>query len=101
MMLLSPFALCIIRTLVEKRRGRRPMCSIPRRHDRFIRKLLVMFGMPALLFLLVPQLAEAHSQLPFHAQYDHSNPPANARLPSGYSLTRVQVWFTEQVDPNF
>jgi copper transport protein len=77
------------------------MCSIPRWQKRFICKLLVTFGMVLLVFLLVPLLAEAHPQLPFHAQYDHSNPPANARLPSGHPPTRVQVWFTEQVDPNF
>jgi copper transport protein len=85
----------------QERRERKPMCSIPRRQKRFIRKLLVSFGMVLPLFLLVPFLVEAHPQLPFHAQYDHSNPPANARLSSGHPPTQVQVWFTEQVDPNF
>ncbi|HEY4036033.1 MAG TPA: copper resistance protein CopC [Ktedonobacteraceae bacterium] len=77
------------------------MVSISRRHIGFMHTFIVTFAMALLLFLLVPLFTEAHSQLPFHAQYDHSDPPANARLPSGHPPTQVQVWFTEQVDPNF
>jgi copper transport protein len=36
-----------------------------------------------------------------HAQYDHSLPAANARLPSGHPPPMVQVWFTEQIEPAF
>jgi copper transport protein len=36
-----------------------------------------------------------------HAQYDHSVPAANARLASGHPPASVQVWFTEQVEPDF
>jgi copper transport protein len=49
----------------------------------------------ACLFLFVPLRAEAH------AQYDHSDPASNARLPGGHSPLRVQVWFTEEVEPAF
>lgn len=51
-----------------------------------------------LLLLLAPQQAQARAA---HAQYDHSSPAANARLPSGSVLSLVQVWFTETIDPNF
>lgn len=74
---------------------------IQRQHNGFIQKLIVTFGIALCLFLLVPLLVQAHQDLPLHAEYDHSDPPANARLPSGHPPTRVQVWFTEQVDPNF
>jgi copper transport protein len=77
------------------------MYFIPGRRKRFICKPFVPLSMVILLFLLFPFFTEAHPQFPFHAQYDHSNPPANARLPSGHSPTLVQVWFTEQVDPSF
>jgi copper transport protein len=46
----------------------------------------------------VPQQAFA---MGLHAQYDHSNPASNARLPSGKPPKQVQVWFTETVDPHF
>ncbi len=36
-----------------------------------------------------------------HAGYDHSSPPANASLPTGQMPERVQVWFTERVEPRF
>ncbi len=62
---------------------------------------MLMVGMALLLLLLVPLHAKAHSQVPLHAQYDHSDPPTNTRLPSGHPPTHVQVWFTEHVDPNF
>jgi copper transport protein len=56
----------------------------------------------AFLFLAcivgVPQQAFA---MVLHAQYDHSNPASNARLPSGEPPKQVQVWFTETVDPHF
>ncbi len=77
------------------------MYSIQRQRRDFIHKLLAAFSLALLLFLFAPLLAMAHLLLPFHAQYDHSDPPANARLPSGHPPTHVQVWFTEQVDPNF
>ncbi|GLV56055.1 copper resistance protein [Dictyobacter sp. S3.2.2.5] len=45
--------------------------------------------------------AFASPTLAWHAQYDHSNPAANAHLPAGQSPTFVQVWFTETIDPHF
>ncbi|HLG75270.1 MAG TPA: copper resistance protein CopC [Ktedonobacteraceae bacterium] len=36
-----------------------------------------------------------------HAQYDHSNPPANAHMPSGHPPAHVEVWFTEHIEPAF
>jgi copper transport protein len=36
-----------------------------------------------------------------HAQYDHSNPAANAHLPSGHPPTHIEVWFTEHIEPAF
>jgi copper transport protein len=77
------------------------MYSIPRQQRNFIRKLLVALSLALIFCPFAPLLAKAHQLLPFHAEYDHSDPPANARLPSGHPPTRVQVWFTEQVDPNF
>jgi copper transport protein len=53
------------------------------------------------LCLLLTQKAQAHSVLALHAQYDHSNPAANARLPAGKPPASVQVWFTETIDPHF
>ena len=52
--------------------------------------LLLGFGL-----VYHPQAAQAH------ANYDHSEPAANATVPSGQSPAQVQVWFTEQVEPNF
>ena len=36
-----------------------------------------------------------------HAQYDHSNPAANATLPAGQPPSQVEVWFSERVEPKF
>lgn len=47
---------------------------------------------------VAPTRVEARS---LHAQYDHSVPAANARLASGHPPASVQVWFTEQVEPDF
>src|SRR5689334_7259526 len=58
-------------------------------------RLVALFSIVVLFVLLLPYSAEAH------AQYDHSDPPANARLASGQMPARVQVWFTEHIDPNF
>jgi copper transport protein len=86
---------------IGKRRVRRSTPSRPIGHSNWTRKLYATFGLALLAFLLLPLLAQAHPQLPFHAQYDRSDPPANAKLPGGHPPTRVQVWFTEQIDPNF
>ncbi|EFH86568.1 copper resistance protein CopC [Ktedonobacter racemifer DSM 44963] len=48
-----------------------------------------------LIFLLHPLPALAH------AQYDHSDPAANATLPSGQPPAQVKVWFTERIEPAF
>ncbi|MBE3559436.1 MAG: CopD family protein [Ktedonobacteraceae bacterium] len=63
-----------------------------------MRKLLLLCGaavLSLLLMLLTPLQADAH------AQYDHSNPPANAHLPAGHPPATVQIWFTEQIEPAF
>lgn len=49
-----------------------------------------------LITLVTPVAARA-----LHAQYDHSNPPSNARLPSGQPPESVEIWFTEQIEPAF
>ena len=36
-----------------------------------------------------------------HAQYDHSNPAANATLPAGQPPSQVEVWFSERIEPKF
>ncbi|WP_069804528.1 copper resistance CopC/CopD family protein [Thermogemmatispora onikobensis] len=48
-----------------------------------------------------PGNAQAHALRPLHAQYDHSIPAANARLPSGQAPRQIRVWFTERIEPAF
>ncbi len=61
----------------------------------FIHRLLLICCLPILMLLAEPLHAEAH------AQYDHSLPAANASLPSGQPPISVQVWFTEEIEPDF
>lgn len=53
----------------------------------------------ALLLLFVHATPAGAKAL--HAQYSHSNPAANERLPSGQPPLLVEIWFTEQVEPEF
>ncbi len=64
-------------------------------------KVMLFLCVFMLFIVLSPGHVEAHSQHFVHAQYDHSNPPANAHLPSGKPPLIVQVWFTEQVEPAY
>jgi copper transport protein len=59
----------------------------------FISVCLAVFG-----FFMVSTRIEAQA---YHAQYDHSTSVANARLASGHPPATVQVWFTEQLEPDF
>lgn len=69
------------------------------RFQNFYKKLLVGFSLLSLFlltfFLTVPSSVFAH------AGYDKSNPPANASLPAGKMPERIQVWFTEKLEPRF
>ena len=60
--------------------------------------LFVVVCLTILGLAIAPTRVEARS---LHAQYDHSVPAANARLASGHPPASVQVWFTEQVEPDF
>ena len=55
----------------------------------------------AALCLAVLGLVALPGRVEAHAQYDHSLPAANARLPSGHPPASVQVWFTERIEPSF
>jgi copper transport protein len=57
--------------------------------------VLIALGVALLGLVALPVRVAAH------AQYDHSLPAANARLPSGHPPSMVQVWFTEQIEPAF
>lgn len=59
-----------------------------------------LLALSSALFLLV-SLAAPVAARALHAQYDHSNPAANARLPGGQPPAFVEVWFTEQIEPAF
>ncbi|MBX5449989.1 MAG: copper resistance protein CopC [Thermogemmatispora sp.] len=54
-----------------------------------------------LILALMPGNAQARALHPLHAQYDHSIPAANARLPRGQAPRQVKVWFTERIEPAF
>ncbi|MBX5457667.1 MAG: copper resistance protein CopC [Thermogemmatispora sp.] len=67
-------------------------------------RLLFWWGVLCALSLglaLAPRSAQAAPLRPLHAQYDHSIPAANARLPSGQAPRRVTVWFTERIEAAF
>ncbi len=58
-------------------------------------KPLLFVGFVAWVWLSSVGLASAH------AGYDHSQPAANASLESGKAPPQVQVWFSENVEPDF
>ena len=60
--------------------------------------LLVAVFLVVLSLVAIPTRVEAKA---FHAQYDHSLPATNARLTSGHPPVKVQVWFTERIEPSF
>jgi copper transport protein len=62
---------------------------------RFSVRLLAALCLAVLSLVAIPGRAEAH------AQYAHSLPAANARLASSSPPERVQVWFTERIEPSF
>lgn len=55
----------------------------------------LLVALIAFLSLLAAPLASAHANLV------RSNPPADAVLPSGQAPNQVQLWFSEQPDPNY
>ncbi|WP_376795531.1 copper resistance protein CopC [Thermogemmatispora sp.] len=55
----------------------------------------------ALGLIIASGSAHASSLRPWHAQYDHSIPAANARLPGGQAPRQVKVWFTERIEAAF
>jgi copper transport protein len=59
------------------------------------KKCLPILAGLILLCLLFPLQTFAH------AQYLRSNPAANTRFGSGQPPTRVQVWFSEEIEPSF
>jgi copper transport protein len=62
-----------------------------------------VFGLAAILALVIcPVSALFYAPVASaHAGYDHSNPPANSKLPGGQMPKQVQVWFAEAIEPRF
>nr|BBH92974.1 hypothetical protein KTA_11730 [Thermogemmatispora argillosa] len=69
-----------------------------------LRRLALCWGALCLLVLgvaLATRAAQAAALRPLHAQYDHSIPAANARLPADQAPQQVKVWFTERIEAAF
>ncbi|GCE49009.1 copper-binding protein [Thermosporothrix hazakensis] len=60
-----------------------------------LQKVFWVVSLAVLLTFFLPQRASAH------AQYVRSNPPKDATLQSGKAPASVQVWFSEEVEPDF
>jgi copper transport protein len=58
-------------------------------------KIILSITAAAFVLGLFPNLASAH------AQFVRSNPSANSSLPAGKPPVQVQIWFSEQIEPNF
>ncbi|GHO43176.1 copper resistance CopC/CopD family protein [Ktedonospora formicarum] len=75
------------------------MYSSPTKTIRFVSiwlgKSARILALCVLVLLLSPLRASAH------AQYDHSDPAANATLPPSQPPSVVRVWFSEDIEPAF
>lgn len=78
--------------------ARRAARRVARRGQRALRLWALALSCALLLFFALATPAGAAA---LHAQYDHSDPAANARLPGGHPPLLVEIWFTEQIEPAF